>query len=70
MIIENNEKFEIDQVLDFLPVNYKLLKGIEKDMASFTRNAKYEIYNSGTSQCFSFYKPISRIIKDKDGRGI
>jgi|GEM_PF-6600441 len=70
MINETNRKFNIDTIVDNLPINYRLIKGTNIYEASFSRNAEFSVYKSGMSPCFDFYKPISRLLKDKDEKSI
>lgn len=70
MITEQNPKFNIESIVDSLPINYRLINGVDIHDAAFSRNASFGIYNSGISPCFEFYKPISRLLIDKDETSI
>jgi hypothetical protein len=59
--------FNTKTILKKLPVLYRKLseKKFDKAPLKMTRVAPFKNYKAGESICFSFYKPITRMIDEK-----
>lgn len=60
---ENNTKFDISKVISKLPLSYQKLMSKTFLMTDEIENrtATFENYNSSSSRCHHFYKPISKL---------
>jgi len=62
ILLKNNQSFDIEDIKENLPVNYRAITSEKLDYKNSNRYASFESYKSGSSECFQFYRSITRIV--------